>query len=512
MIRSARKHALRVEYGDYQTPLPLAGSVCTLLKTLDICPQSIVEPTCGRGSFICAAIDAFPALSAVVGVDVNPHHVEQARSRFENGRFRGTWRIHCDDFFATDWDAVLAELPDPILLIGNPPWVTNAVLGAMESRNVPVKSNLKKLKGLDARTGKSNFDISEWMLFRLIDALHGRPATAAFILKTSVARRVLEHLWKAGRPVGWARLFRIDAESHFDAAVDACVLVVAVANTAGAPECQVYHSFRTSAPESVFGLRDGRLVPSVRRYDECAEFIGAARWEWRTGIKHDCARVLELRQHGDGLVNGLGEQVDIEREHLFPLLKSSDVAGGRVHETRRWLLVTQRTMGEDPERLRDSAPRTWKYLQTHAGDFEARRSRIYRNRPRFCLFGVGGYSFAPWKVAISGLYKKYAFHAIGPISGRSPVVDDTINFTPCQSRQEAECITEILQSDPARRCLDALVFWENKRPITVDILRCLDITRLAAAVGRENELGHVLGSGAPRGQKLAERSLFGVQA
>jgi len=41
----------------------------------------------------------------------------------------------------------------------------------MRSENLPKKSNFQGLRGLDARTGKSNFDIAEWMLIRLIEAL-----------------------------------------------------------------------------------------------------------------------------------------------------------------------------------------------------------------------------------------------------------------------------------------------------------------------------------------------------
>ncbi len=45
-------------------------------------------------------------------------------------------------------------------VIGNPPWVTNSRQGKNSSLNVPLKSNIYGLKGIDAITGKSNFDIS----------------------------------------------------------------------------------------------------------------------------------------------------------------------------------------------------------------------------------------------------------------------------------------------------------------------------------------------------------------
>jgi len=45
------------------------------------------------------------------------------------------------------------------LVIGNPPWVTNSELGSINSKNLPKKSNFKKNSGLEAMTGKGNFEI-----------------------------------------------------------------------------------------------------------------------------------------------------------------------------------------------------------------------------------------------------------------------------------------------------------------------------------------------------------------
>src|SRR5207244_5466142 len=55
-----------------------------------------------------------------------------------------------------------------ILILGNPPWVTNTTLSSLESTNLPAKSNFKGHSGLDAITGKSNFDIAELSLLQLI--------------------------------------------------------------------------------------------------------------------------------------------------------------------------------------------------------------------------------------------------------------------------------------------------------------------------------------------------------
>jgi hypothetical protein len=129
------------------------------------------------------------------------------------------------------------------------------------------------------------------------------------------------------------------------------------------------------------------------------------------------------------------ENVDIEREHLYPMLKSSDVANGNTRATDRLMLVPQTIIGGDTHRLADTSPKTWAYLQKHASLLDRRGSNIYRNRPRFSIFGVGDYSFSPWKVAISGLYKSLNFRVVGPIAGRPTVLDDTINFIPCRTRK-----------------------------------------------------------------------------
>ncbi len=75
-------------------------------------------------------------------------------------------------------------------------------------------------------TGKANFDISEWMLNRMVDALDGRDATLAMLVKTVVARKVLRHAWAESMRIVESQVFQIDAMTHFGAAVDASLLVM----------------------------------------------------------------------------------------------------------------------------------------------------------------------------------------------------------------------------------------------------------------------------------------------
>ncbi|HET9620856.1 MAG TPA: hypothetical protein VFP84_05805, partial [Kofleriaceae bacterium] len=164
----------KIERGDFQTPPALAAEVCRVLAAHGPAPRSIVEPTCGTGGLLCAALDAFPGFERALGVEINEAYVATARDALAARGEAERARVEPGSFFAEAWPARLAELADPILVIGNPPWVTNSDLGALASDNVPAKANADGFAGLAALTGKSNFDISEWMVRALLEGLAGR--------------------------------------------------------------------------------------------------------------------------------------------------------------------------------------------------------------------------------------------------------------------------------------------------------------------------------------------------
>jgi len=139
------------------------------------------------------------------------------------------------DFFTKEWETYLAKLPDPILIVGNPPWVTNAEIGAIDGNNLPQKRNSQNLSGLAALTGASNFDISEWMLLQILEWIEDRSGMVAMLCKTSVARKVLLSIWKERCTVAHSRFYTIDSQKMFGVSVDACLLVYD--NRADATQC-----------------------------------------------------------------------------------------------------------------------------------------------------------------------------------------------------------------------------------------------------------------------------------
>ena len=230
------------------------------------------------------------------------------------------------------------------------------------------------------------------------------------------------------------------------------------------------------------------LVANTKSYEHWKFLQGGHAYKWRSGIKHDCAKVMELH-HENGLHrNSMGELVDLEDEYVFPILKSSDVARDAELSPRLHVIVPQKKIGEDTEIIKTRAPKTAAYLESHADLLEERASSIYHGKPRFSIFGVGEYSFAPWKVAIAGLYKKLEFKPVGPCDGKPTMLDDTCYFIPCQTKDEALTLCRILNSDISKEFYSAFIFWDAKRPITAGILNRLNILALAGILGLSSKL------------------------
>jgi hypothetical protein len=311
----------------------------------------------------------------------------------------------------------------------------------------------------------------------------GRRGWLAMLCKTAVARKVLRHAWKHGISLEWAELRTIDAGSWFGAAVDACLLVCGFSTAGASRSCDIFPDFEAVLPQRTFGFCDGHIVADVEAYGRRKHLAGESSHRWRSGVKHDVSKVMELHRDGAGYRNGFGERVELEGDFIFPMLKSSDVAKGRIETPARWMLVPQRAVTDDPEAIRSAAPKTWQYLWNHREALDGRRSSIYRNRPRFSVFGVGTYTFEPWKVAISGFYKRLGFVAVGPFEAKPVVFDDTVYFTACRTESEARLIASLLNSEVAREFFSAFVFWDAKRPITIELLHRLDLRALARELG-----------------------------
>lgn len=327
----------KIEFGDFQTPPALAEAVCALLKRRGVCPRVVVEPACGTGAFVHAAARVWGAETKLYGFDINPDYIARAAQTMRECYPHTSADLHEQNFFDFDWDAFVSQMETPLLFLGNPPWVTSAALGALGADNLPAKANIKGLTGLNARTGKANFDISEWMLLKLAHASQHQPFTLAMLCKTGVARKALEYCWKRGMTPCESALYRIDALQWFGAAVDACLFYARfVPGSASDTSALLYDGLDSEQPLSRFGLEDGELVSNLDAYRPLKHLCGVNYTRWRSGVKHDLAKVMELDCIGGELRNGLGGRGGCGGKLRLSPAKSERYCKGQRHALKAY--------------------------------------------------------------------------------------------------------------------------------------------------------------------------------
>ena len=472
------------EWGDFQTPLGLAGQACHYLAEIGISPRIIIEPTYGAGNFILAALESFPMAELVYGVEIQEKYewhlkIAMLMEALRGHRFSTEIELHQDDIFTHRFPDRLLKAQD-IHIIGNPPWVTNAELGTLDSRNLPTKRNVKALNGMDAITGKSNFDLGESVLLRMLELFSGQRGTLAMLCKNSVIKNIVEVLPQRQFKVSNIRTFEIDANREFGAAVEASLLVMDMGVSNLTFTCQVATLDYPNHVTREFGWVHNRFVSSIEDYEVSSELDRESPLVWRQGLKHDCARIMELNMRDGCWVNANGEVVDVEDQWIYWLLKSSDLRSFEVDWARKKVIVTQHHLGENTQILQKNAPKLWEYLVRNGKYFERRKSSIYRDKPRFSIFGVGEYSFTAYKVAISGLYKEPRFSVVLPIDNRPVMLDDTCYFLGFTTYLDALFTVSLLNSPIVKQFLKSIVFGDAKRPYTKEVLMRIDLAQVAS--------------------------------
>ncbi|MCL1894533.1 MAG: hypothetical protein FWG02_09960 [Holophagaceae bacterium] len=477
-------HRAVIEYGDFQTPNSFAVSICQKLATFyDLSPDIVLEPTFGTGSFVRGALSTFHGIKTLYGIEINENYYKTVVQQLKETQLGKTDVEICNEnFFTFDFGGIKKSitLKNSMLIIGNPPWVTNAQLTSLGSSNLPKKNNFKGHSGFDAMTGKSNFDIAECIILRLLSEFANCNCTLAMLCKSTVAKNLVRDINKYNFTVSTMDMFVFDAKEIFGVSCDAGLLVAQLGGL-GLRTCSVY-DFYSNEKQREFGWVGNLFCADTKSIPLLADIDGKCQFEWRQGIKHDCSKIMELETTDQlHFQNGIGETFRFHiGKYVFPLVKSSDIKSLKITKTRKFVIVPQRQINEDTTQIqyRDSA--VWDYLQCHEHYLATRRSAIYKNSPKYSVFGVGDYSFSKYKIGISGFYKKPVFSLI---EGEIPImVDDTCYFLSFDDQTEAVITLSLLNSPKCLAFLSSIVFLDSKRPYTKEVLQRIDLAKLSAMV------------------------------
>ncbi|MCD8293371.1 MAG: SAM-dependent methyltransferase [Prevotellaceae bacterium] len=481
---SAKEAASREDYGDWQTNYEFAKKVCLYLQNKGVTPDVIVEPTCGTGNFIVAALDVFGSIKKVYGIEIFNGYINQTEQKLKEYLNRNRiihYELYNTNVFTFDFKRIVNDNQHQnILVLGNPPWVTNSGMGRNGGTNLPVKVNINKAKGIEAITGKGNFDIAESVCNLIIDAFSCHHHThLALLVKSSVVKNILYRQNFRPHRIQDIRQLCFDAKKEFKVAVAASLFECLIGE-----DCQCLcasYDFYTRRFSHSFGWVNGAFVSNVQDYRKTCFLDGHSPLVWRSGIKHDCSKVMELSLNGSIYYNGLKEVVEVDGQTVFPLLKSSDIGKG-MKGVRKYLVLPQSSVSEDTSTLKRTAPKTYAYLLSHAAYFDKRKSIVYRNKPRFSVFGLGSYSFAPYKIVISALYADMVFSLVEPVDGKPVMVDDTCYLLGFDKIEYAKLTLFMLQNDMLKRFIRNICFMDAKRIVSRELLMRINLCQLSKSV------------------------------
>jgi hypothetical protein len=286
--------------------------------------------------------------------------------------------------------------------------------------------------------------------------------------------------------------FSIDSKEEFGISAAASLIHGKIGN-AGINTCKMASIDKPSDIIVEFGWIDGKFVADISAYKEVRQIDGKCIREWRQGVKHDAAKIMILKKSLNGKYsNGWGEIVDIEEDLLYPFIKGSGLRVPVVYNTDLYIIITQQDLNQKTSYIEEKYPKAWRYLIENAEKLDGRGSSIYKNRPRFSIFGIGDYSFKPYKIGISSFYSSPIFCLINRIGNKPVLVDDTSYIISFDNLYEAIAVWGLLNSEPCEKFLKSISFSENKRVFTKGRLMRIDIAKLANIVNKDKILDAIV--------------------
>lgn len=481
----------KIEYGDFQTNCELANKCCLILRNKNINPEILIEPTCGKGNFILAAINSFTKLKHIYAIEIYKPYIREAKisilNHFLINKKNNPAKIiffHYNIFDFNFTEIIEKHKNNEFLIIGNPPWVTNSGLSLFDSVNLPPKSNFKNHNGLDAITGKGNFDIGEYITIKLFKDFSFLNCHFGMLLKNIVIKNIINDQQFQKFPVSGFEKYQIDSKKEFATSVNSSFFHCKFNSTIGYT-CNEFSLYTPQKCTNQFGWYKNKFSSNISLFKKSNSIDGRCIFEWRQGIKHDCSDIMELEKSENSYINGNSKKLNLESELIYGLLKSSDLNGQIISNPRKYVIVTQKKIGEDTAYIKSKYPILYKYLLDNKYYFNKRKSSIYKGKPEFSIFGVGDYSFKKYKVAISGLYKSTKFSLIIPNGEKTYMLDDTCYFLGFNNKTNAFFTYILLNNVINQKFLESIIFLDSKRAITKEILMRIDFNKLCEKIDPE---------------------------
>ena len=241
----------------------------------------------------------------------------------------------------------------------------------------------------------------------------------------------------------------------------------------------MYSFYQPNIEIKKFGWSNKKFVSNIDGYKHYNYLDGESPFEWRQGVKHDATKIFVLHVKGDNsLLNGYNEIVDIEEDLLYPFVKGSEIRDLITNDVNKKIIISQRSPNQDTAYIKVDYPNTWRYLKHYQKELNSRKSKIYNGKHRFSIFGIGEYSFKPYKIGIAGFYKQPVFTLLLPINNKPVILDDTSYQLGFNNLNEAFFTWILLNMDIVKNFLLSIAFIDSKRPFTKKVLMRINFAEL----------------------------------
>ena len=202
--------------------------------------------------------------------------------------------------------------------------------------------------------------------------------------------------------------------------------------------------------------------------------------------------LLQIRNSVSGRRRVKQVTAEMEPDLIYPLLKPKYVKRWRI-TGYDYVILPQREYGENNEKeLKTKYPFTYKYLLRFKNDLLKRTSRWFKNKPFYTVFGLGNYTFKPYKVVWSAIGYLPDFAVASSVKddylGKKVLIpDNTIGFIPLDSEDEAYFLCGLLNSSYIKSIITHKS-TKSKWGVSMELIKQLPLPRFNS----ENEQHRML--------------------
>jgi len=174
---------------------------------------------------------------------------------------------------------------------------------------------------------------------------------------------------------------------------------------------------------------------------------------------------------------------EIKPDLVYPLIKPGNTKRWKT-EGYYYVLLPQKKEGENNESfLRVNFQKSYSYLSRFKKELLSRKSKWFKGKekPFYSIFGIGEYTFKPYKVIWCCMSYKPDFSVVSKVDdeyiGTKEVIpDNTIGNVSFDSKDEAHFVCSILNSDKAR-LLFSMRSSKSKWGISIDMVKKIPVPR-----------------------------------